>query len=75
MFVLVQPMLVIYFVADVHARAGEVSGRPWLPWAVVSLDVALLGLAGWRMRATRRPPDPAGRFARRQRAEQLEGDE
>ena len=74
-FILAQPFPVVFLVADLLARQGELSGRPWLPWAVLLVDVALLGLAGWRMRVTRRPPDPAGRYALRQRALRAEGDE
>ena len=61
-FLFAQPFPVIFVLADTLNDIGAASGRPWLPWAV---GVLLLGLAAWRFRMTRRPPDPSGRYARR----------
>ena len=68
LFVLVQPPAVVFFLADDLTRWAQDSGRPYLAWAFLAADVALLAVMAWRLRATRRPPDPSGRYARRQRS-------
>lgn len=64
-FLFAQPFPVVFWLAEALQDAGAASGRPWLPWVVAAVDVLLLGLAAWRFRVTRRPPDPSGRYARR----------
>ena len=66
LFVLAQPAAVVFVVVDALADWGQREGRPWLVWTLLALDGALLVQMAWRLRATRRPPNPSGRYARRQ---------
>jgi hypothetical protein len=75
LFVMAQPPAVVFFVVDALADSDQGTGRPWLVWTFLTVDAALLALGAWRLGATRRPPDPSGRYARRMRASRSRGDE